>query len=138
MWSTSGPCSLAEASAVSHQRSRRSSASASRSAGGEMGPKWVSTRWAGERAAKARRLWIARSRSKSGGGVAGRSTLVLGSSTPTPSPANSVPASGSNTPMWWRAWPGAWSSSSRRPPRSMTSPSSAALILEASTGVSPP
>ena len=105
---------------------------------GVMGPKWVRTRWAGLRSAKRRRLATARSRSKSGGGVAGRSTPVEGSRTPTPVPGEQRPRSGSNTARWCLAWPGACSSSRRRPPRSRTSPSSAALIRAASTGVSPP
>ena len=46
------------------------------------------------------------SRSKSGGGVAGRSTPASGRRTPTASPANSSPLSESCSARWCLAWPG--------------------------------
>jgi hypothetical protein len=47
-----------------------------------------------------------RTRSKSGGGVAGRMTFMPGIFTPTESPTNSAPVSLSSAAMWCLACPG--------------------------------
>ena len=60
----------------------------------------------GRRAANRRSEVTAWSRSKSGGGVDGRSTPASGSRTPTASPAKRMPLAESCRARWCLAWPG--------------------------------
>ena len=79
------------------------------------------------------------SRSKSGGGVDGRSTPASGSFTPTASPANSTPLRVSCSARWCLACPGeSTATSDRLEPTRMASPSSSTWIRSAGVGSSRP
>ena len=103
-----------------------------------IGPKWAnrSTEVARDRIRSM--LSSASSRSKSGGGVAGRSTGRSGTWMPSASPVSTAPDPESTSATWWEAWPGVYRTSRSLLRNRIRSPSSTGLNRSRSTASTGP